>query len=45
MLFVPDRPFGFVHHFITADDVVFTQAQEIAEKLPDPSINFDFRYR
>ena len=32
MLFVPNRAFGFVHHFISADGVVFTQAQEIAEK-------------
>ena len=31
-LFMPDRAFGFVHHFISADDIVFTQAQEIAEK-------------
>jgi hypothetical protein len=32
LLFVPNRPFGLVHHFICADDVVITQAQEIAEK-------------
>jgi hypothetical protein len=32
MLFVPNRAFGFVHHFISADGVVFTQAQEIVEK-------------
>jgi hypothetical protein len=24
MLFVPNRAFGFVHHFISADGVVFT---------------------
>ena len=32
LLFVPDGAFGFVHHFISADGVVFTQVQEIAEK-------------
>jgi hypothetical protein len=32
LLFMPNRTFGLVHHFIGADDVVITQAQEIAEK-------------
>jgi hypothetical protein len=32
LFFVPNRAFGLVHHFISADGVVFTQAQEIAEK-------------
>ena len=29
---VPNRAFGFVHHFIGTDGVVIAQAQEIAEK-------------
>jgi hypothetical protein len=33
MLFMPNWSFGFVHHFISADDLVFTKAKEIAEKL------------
>jgi len=32
LLFVPNRPFGLIHHFIGADDIIITQAQEIAEK-------------
>ena len=32
MFFVPYRPFGFVHHLVTADDGVLTQAQETVEK-------------
>ena len=32
LLFVPNWAFGLVHHFISADGVVFTQAQEITEK-------------
>ena len=32
VLFVPNRPAGFVHHFIGTDNFVSAQAQEIAEK-------------
>lgn len=32
LLFVPDRPLGFVHHLIGTDNAIVTQAQEIAEK-------------
>jgi hypothetical protein len=32
VLFVPNRPAGFVHHFIGTDNFVSGKAQEIAEK-------------
>ena len=32
LLFVPDWSFGFIHHLVGTDDLIFTQAQEIAEK-------------
>jgi hypothetical protein len=32
LFLVPDRTLGFVHHLVGADNPVFTQAQEIAEK-------------
>ncbi|UCH23038.1 MAG: hypothetical protein JSU83_07475 [Deltaproteobacteria bacterium] len=32
VLFVPSRPFGFVHHIIGTDNLVTDQDQEIAEK-------------
>jgi len=32
LLFMPDRPFGLIHHFISADHPIAAQAQEIAER-------------
>ena len=32
LLFVPNRPFGFIHHFIGTDDTVTAQVQETVEK-------------
>jgi hypothetical protein len=32
LFFVPDRTFGFIHHFIGADYPVIGQVQEIAER-------------
>ncbi len=32
LFFVPDGPFGLVHHFVGTDRAVLSQAQEIAEK-------------
>ena len=32
LLFMPDRPFGLIHHFISADHPIAAQVQEIAER-------------
>ena len=30
LLFIPDRPFGLIHHFVSADHPIAAQVQEIA---------------